>query len=175
MLARNNLERELEKVQRLHKDEKSALQNQIKELHQELATLQTSTAAPSYKQVAPPLNNTCTESELSDKEKTSSESSQLLVKKLSDAEEKIFNLTAELHLAKSQHSREVQDLKLLLNKGPNSDAYSTLQNRLDKEIKRCQELEEALKVQSTEGRRLLLGQSHGHVLLSCDTFYGAVF
>ena len=136
MLARNNLERELEKVKRIHREEKSILQTQIEELNK-LSDVDNSKLAK-YPLISPNITVTSDKSGLLDVKRSLEESNNIASDKLNEAEEKIFKLTTELHLVRSQHAREIQDLRLSDN---NSEAHVRLQERLEREEKRCRELE----------------------------------
>ena len=165
MLARNNMERELEKAKKSHKNEKTILENQIEEL-QKLSSIANETITsvnekPTHAspQTSPNISALISEKSVLLGEKRSlEEDNQSLLAKLQEAEEKLFTLTTELQLAKSQHDREVQDLKLAEQSRVSSEAYSKLESELKKQAEKCIELEKALNIRSTEGRKLLLGE-----------------
>lgn len=167
MLARNNMERELEKAKKSHKNEKTILENQIEEL-QKLSSIANETITsvnekPTHAspQTSPNISALISEKSVLLGEKRSlEEDNQSLLAKLQEAEEKLFTLATELQLAKSQHDREVQDLKLAEQSKVSSEAYCKLESELKKQAEKCIELEKALNIRSTEGRKLLLGELH---------------
>lgn len=177
MLARNNLEREFEKAKRAHREEKAKLEERLGELEKfsvidldiskrtispllspklkAISTDRTPAAIDRYSNRSPSVVDRSkgdTEGELL------RETNNTLTNRLKDANEEIFTLTAELKLVRSQHSREVQDLKMLTQKSIKSDTYNNLQNELEAEQQRCRELEQALRVQADSENKLLLGK-----------------
>lgn len=163
MLARNNLERDFDKAKRLHREEKASLESQIAELQKLSSDTYISKTDDSRISVSPLLspkvNSVVTaDNTLLKEEKQHLEvANQTLTIKLQEADEQIFQLTTELHLSQSQHSREVQDLKLAAQRNVSSESFNNLRLTLEKQQSRCKELEEAIKIRSTEGSKLLLG------------------
>ena len=163
MLERNQLDRELEKAKKLHREQIATLESKLEE-SEKLSTLstqlklnttaQTSSTLPSPKVSAAVPDH----SEIIEQKNSLETANQLLSKRLEESDEQLFKLTTELQLLKSQHARELQDLKLSSQKAITSDEYNKLQTKLDQQARRCQELEEALHVRSTEGSKLLTGE-----------------
>lgn len=165
MLTKNNMERELDKTKKSHKNEKSVLENQIEELHKLSSLANETISSISEKPLQASQHNSpnitaliSERSVLAAEKRSLEEENQSLLAKLQETEEKLFTITTELQLAQSQHDREVQDLRLAEQNKVSPEAFSKLQLELKKQQGKCGELEQALNIRSSEGRKLMLGE-----------------
>lgn len=79
---------------------------------------------------------------------------QELSRRLGETSEKVFELTTEIELMKSQHGRDIQEWKV---RATGSNDVKRLNEKLEKSEGRCKQLEEALNLRSSQGRQLLIG------------------
>ncbi|XP_067933774.1 ninein-like protein [Watersipora subatra] len=159
MLEKNQLQREHNKTQSQHKQTVNELENRIGEL-QKLSAPATqlnlnsscdSSSGASVTHILPVDGN----SSFIEEKKSLEAANALLTQRLEQSDEQLFEVTSELQLQKSHHEREVSDLKLSALNAVSSDTFRKLQEKFDKERKRCQELEKALSIRSTESGKLL--------------------
>lgn len=165
MIERNSLDRQFEKAKKAHKEQIASLESRVEEM-EKLSTLSAELASTTQRLSPHPqasLSVTSAgadDSVLTEEKKALEDANQLLTERLKESDEQIFKLTAEIQLLKSQHTRQVQDLMLSAQKAITSEMHRKLQEKLEKETRRCRELEEALNVRSTESGKLLIGLYH---------------
>lgn len=165
MLERNNAQKELDRLKKSYERERATLQSQIDELqklsspryyaHNADKVQQQFSTLP---QAAPSITTGLSGKSVSTEEnKALQDENEKLAIKLAEAEEKVFNLTTEYELSQAQFNRQLQDMQLKLAKYSTPESFKNLEDQLSKEKKRSQELEEALDMKSSHGRKLIIG------------------
>lgn len=171
MLERNRLDRELEKAKKAHREQITSLESRLEE-SEKLSSLSAGlsithhTQAPQLPSPEPQLPSPAStfnapaedHAKLLEHNRSLEDDKQVLTDRLTESDEQVFKLTAELQLMKSHNTREVQDLKMALQKAIATEAHDKLQSKLEQQTKRCRELEEALNVHSSQSGKLLIGE-----------------